>query len=145
MLARGNQLGSSTSPFGLTLRRTLLYLFLGAALLAFMFPFCWLLSSAFKDKGQIFTLPPQLVPAPIVTDNFSDAFEQTTLPRAFANSVIIAAGHVPLTLLLCCLAGYAFAKYRRAPGRDDAPTAPGHARRRLDRAHARRPGPGRSP
>jgi ABC-type glycerol-3-phosphate transport system permease component len=118
MRARGHQLGSSTSPFGRALRRALLYVFLGGALLVFVFPFGWLLSSAFKTKGQIFTLPPRLIPAPIVTDNFSDVFEQTPLIRAFANSVIIAAGHVPLTLLLCCLAGYAFAKYRRAPGRD---------------------------
>ena len=86
--------------------------------LVFVFPFYWLLVSSFKTRFQIFAVPPQFVPSPIVFENFVNVFRMTSLGRAFLNSCIIATGHVTAALFLCSLAGYAFAKYRRAPGRD---------------------------
>ncbi|MBN2311201.1 MAG: carbohydrate ABC transporter permease [Candidatus Hydrogenedentes bacterium] len=84
----------------------------------FIFPFYWLLISAFKTRAQIFTMPPQFIPMPVVLENFANVLAQTGLARAFLNSCIIAAGHVTLALFLCSLGGYAFAKFREAPGRD---------------------------
>ncbi len=84
--------------------------------LVFLFPFYWLLVSAFKSQAQIFALPPVLVPHPPRIANFVDVYHETNLARAFFNSVVIAAGHVALTLFLCSLAGFAFGKYRDAPG-----------------------------
>lgn len=86
--------------------------------IAFIFPFYWLTVSAFKTRAQIFTIPPQYLPDPIVFDNFRNLFETTTMARAFVNSCVIAVGHVALGLILCSLAGYAFAKYRHAPWRN---------------------------
>lgn len=84
----------------------------------FMFPFYWLFISAFKDKGDIFRLPPEFLPHPWLLDNFVRVFQETNIVRAFVNSVVIAGGHVALALFLCSLAGYAFAKFPHAPGRD---------------------------
>lgn len=84
----------------------------------FMFPFYWLFISAFKDKGDIFKLPPEFLPHPWLLDNFVRVFQETGIIRAFVNSVVIAGGHVALALFLCSLAGYAFAKFPHAPGRD---------------------------
>ena len=56
------------------------------------------------------------MPIPPHFDNFIDVANQTDLPRAFLNSVITSGGNVALTLFLCSLAGYAFAKYPLAPG-----------------------------
>jgi len=98
--------------------RALIYLFLAALAFCFIFPFYWLLISAFKAKEQIFTLPPLFLPHPWRLSNFVAVFQQTNLIRAFVNSVVIAAGHCALALFLCSLAGYAFAKYPHAPGRD---------------------------
>jgi ABC-type glycerol-3-phosphate transport system permease component len=67
---------------------------------------------------QIFTLPPQLVPAPWRFTNFLQAYRETHIVRAFVNSVVIAGGHCTLALFLCSLGGYAFAKFPEAPGRD---------------------------
>jgi len=45
-----------------------------------------------------------------------DLYRETNLPRAFVNSVVVAVGSVGLSLFLCSLAGYAFAKFPLAPG-----------------------------
>lgn len=96
--------------------RALLYLGLTALALLFVFPFYWLLVSAFKTQAQIFTLPPQWLPVPGTLDNMVSLFRETNLPLAFLNSVVISAGHVALAVFLCSLAGFAFAKYPDAPG-----------------------------
>jgi cellobiose transport system permease protein len=104
----------------MNVRRTALRVFTHAALalvaLAFLFPFYWLLISAFKSKSEIFTLPPQWWPSPWRLDNFEQLFATIPIVRCFANSLIAATGHCALALFLCSLAGYAFAKFPRAPG-----------------------------
>jgi len=96
--------------------RSALYLMLGAFAVVFLFPFYWLTVSAFKSQGEIFQIPPQWVPQSLRWDNFIAIYRETHLVRAFFNSAVIAVGHVTLALFLCSLAGYAFAKYPRAPG-----------------------------
>lgn len=98
------------------LGRPLLYFTLTVPALVFFFPLYWLAISAFKSQGEIFSLPPSWIPLPPRAGNFVDVFRETNIVRAFVNSVIIAAGHVSLTLFLCSLAGYAFAKFPSAPG-----------------------------
>jgi cellobiose transport system permease protein len=98
--------------------RAALYLSLLCLAALFMFPFYWLFVSAFKAKEQIFTVPPEFWPHPWHAENFLQVFYKTHIVRAFFNSVIIAGGHCTLALFLCSLAGYAFAKVPRAPGRD---------------------------
>jgi ABC-type glycerol-3-phosphate transport system permease component len=96
--------------------RVAVYFALSAAAVVFLFPFYWLLVSAFKTQAQIFAQPPQWVPMPPALGNFVDIYRQANLLRALVNSVIATAGNVALSLFLCSLAGYAFAKYPRAPG-----------------------------
>src|SRR2546429_10012128 len=91
-----------------------LYAAMLALSLAFLFRFYWLATSAFKNQGEIFTLPPHWLPIPLRLAYFTAAFRETNLLRAFIISVLIAAGHVALMLYLCSLAGYAFAKFPHA-------------------------------
>ncbi|MEA3364465.1 MAG: carbohydrate ABC transporter permease [Candidatus Hydrogenedentes bacterium] len=100
------------------MKLTLTYLAMLVVVALFIFPFYWLLISAFKTKAQIFALPPQFFPSPVVLQNFADVFKTTPLPRAFLNSCIIAGGHTLLALFLCSMGGHAFAKFHGAPGRD---------------------------
>ena len=97
-------------------RRGLLYIALALAALASLLPLYWLAISAFKTQPQIFTLPPSFLPIPPILDNFRQVWNDTPIARAFLNSVIISAGFVSLSLFLCSLAGYAFAKFPAAPG-----------------------------
>jgi ABC-type glycerol-3-phosphate transport system permease component len=93
-----------------------LYVLLAGLSLVFLVPFYWLAISAFKSQGQIFSTPPQWIPSPWQWSNFREIYRETTIVRAFLNSCIIAVGHVSLSLFLCSLGGYAFAKYPHAPG-----------------------------
>lgn len=99
--------------------RLLAYAFLCALALVFLFPFYWLFISAFKAKEQIFVSPPQFLPSPWRFSNFRDVLDAPNIDivRSFANSVVISVEHCALTLFLCSLAGFAFAKYPGAPGR----------------------------
>jgi|SRR5579871_2255021 len=96
--------------------RGLITLALSLLSILFAFPFYWLLTSAFKTQAQIFTVPPQWLPRPLILHNFIDLYRETNLPRAFVNSVVTSSGNVLLALFLCSLAGYAFAKMPQAPG-----------------------------
>jgi cellobiose transport system permease protein len=100
--------------------RFMAYTLLIALSLVFLFPFYWLFISAFKGTEQIFVTPPQWIPAPWQTSNFRDVLDMQHVDvfRSFFNSVVISVGHCALVLFLCSLAGYAFAKYPHAPGRD---------------------------
>jgi ABC-type glycerol-3-phosphate transport system permease component len=106
----------SRSSWRESIRRAALTLTLFLLALVFLFPFYWLAISAFKSQAQIFALPPRWWPHPARFRNFSDLAAETNLMRAFLNSVIIAAGSVTLSLFLCSLAGYAFARFPNAPG-----------------------------
>ena len=101
-----------------TINRAFAHLFLAILGIAFLFPFYWLFISAFKSMDQIFQMPPQFLPHPWHFGNFAQAYNETHIVRAFFNSCIITTGHCALSLFLCALAGYAFAKFPDAPGRD---------------------------
>lgn len=98
------------------MRKLSTYLLLAFATIIFAAPFYWLIVSSLSTQDQIFRLPPHAVPVPPVWTNYRDVFRQTPLFRAFVNSSLIAIVHVSLALILCSLAGYAFAKFPKAPG-----------------------------
>ena len=99
-----------------TVRRALLYALVAAVAVLSAFPVYWLAVSAFKSQPQIFAVPPRFVPAPPNVQNFRDVWRETPIARAFVNSLVVTGGFVALSLLLCSLAGYAFAKFPNAPG-----------------------------
>ncbi|MBI2424030.1 MAG: carbohydrate ABC transporter permease [Candidatus Hydrogenedentes bacterium] len=99
-------------------RQFVVYGMLGLLALLVLFPFYWLILSAFKSKEAIFAAPPQFYLRSLELGNFNEVFEQTRFFRSFFNSVFIAVLHCTLTLFLSSLAGYAFAVYPHAPGRE---------------------------
>jgi ABC-type glycerol-3-phosphate transport system permease component len=106
----------TTSKYKRLFQRLIIYICLAILVVIFIFPFYWLLISAFKTKEQIFTIPPQFLPHPWNLGNFIRVFKETNILRCFFNSMVIAVGYCTLALFLCSLGGYAFAKYTRAPG-----------------------------
>lgn len=96
--------------------RWLTVLLLAGLSVVFLFPFYWLAVSAFRNQAEIFTMPPMLWLTRLRLENFVALYKETNICRAFFNSVVIAVGSVGLSLFLCSLIGYAFAKFPSAPG-----------------------------
>lgn len=83
---------------------------LGAVFLTAM-PFLYMISSSFKPQYEIFTFPVKLLPETVFTENYTKLFTETLFMRWFLNTLIVALGRCSLSILLCLLAGFAFAKY----------------------------------
>jgi ABC-type glycerol-3-phosphate transport system permease component len=86
------------------------------AISAFMvFPFVWMLVSSFKPFPEIFT-GNSFLPVHWTLHSFRSFFAQRDALRALWNSFYIATTSTILSLFLCALGGYGFAKFR-FPGR----------------------------
>ena len=82
-----------------------------------MVPFVYMLSTSFKSQAYVLTIPPQFVPHPATTSNYTQAWTSENFGRYFANSVIVAVCSTTLSLLLSSMMAYAFARFR-FPGRE---------------------------
>jgi multiple sugar transport system permease protein len=97
--------------------KVIAYLVLSAMSVISLFPFLWMISTSLKARGQIFTWPPQLIPNPLVWDNYPNVFDIAPYDRYFVNTVFYASAVTIGQLTFCSLAGFAFARLR-FPGRD---------------------------
>lgn len=88
---------------------TNLILILGVFITAI--PFLYTISSSFKPQYEIFTFPIQWLPKEIYWDNYVKLFGETLFVRWFLNTAFVAIARTLLSIFLCTLAGFAFAKY----------------------------------
>lgn len=89
-------------------RRLGLYAGLALAAAVVMFPFVWMVSTAFKMPENAFDL--QLIPRPGTLDNFKRVIFSYGFSRYFLNSLIVAGSAAVVTTFIASLASYAFAK-----------------------------------
>ena len=87
-----------------------LHLALIAGALVMLFPFLWMLLTAFKDMRQSLQVPPRWLPNPWVWKNFPESLTALPFGRAYSNSAYIVAVVVVATLLTASMAAYAFAR-----------------------------------
>ena len=90
---------------------TLANFFLLIGVLLAAVPFIYMISASFKPQNEIFTFPVQIIPKEPFFDNYTTLIGETLYLRWFLNTAIVAVGRTSLSLLLCMLAGFAFAKY----------------------------------
>lgn len=76
------------------------------------FPLFWMLSTAFKAPGDIFTSELHLIPTEPTLENFPEAFRLQPVGRWLLNSVLIATAITAGKLLVSIPAAYAFARLR---------------------------------
>ncbi|MEV4567538.1 carbohydrate ABC transporter permease [Nonomuraea sp. NPDC049419] len=93
-------------------RPRLVYVLLIALVVMFVLPLLWALSSSFKRRGDIFTYPPQPLPSPFTLENYTRLLETQPFWGWFATSTIVAVVSTAVSVFVCALAGFAFAKYR---------------------------------
>jgi multiple sugar transport system permease protein len=80
-------------------------------------PLLWLISTSLKERGHEFLVPPELIPHPIVWQNYPIAMTSLPFHIYFANTMIIVVMSELGTLLTASMAAFAFARLR-FPGRD---------------------------
>lgn len=101
---------TTTKP-GFIARRGLLYLALASLLIVFVAPLLWALSGSFKNRGDIFSYPPNLIPNPFTLENYQRLLETQPFWNWFFMSVGTATIATVISVFVCALAGYAFAKF----------------------------------
>jgi len=84
-------------------------LIVGAAIM--VLPFLYMVSTSFKSQTYVLTLPPQFIPHPATTANYSQAWTDNDLGRYLFNSIIVAVISTGLSLLLSSMMAYAFARF----------------------------------
>ena len=93
------------------------YLLLTLGGLVMIFPFYFMIVTSFKSKDEAQAIHPSFWPHPFTIEPYIELVRDNVVFRAAVNSVIVAILSTVGTVLICALAGYAFAKHRFA-GRD---------------------------
>lgn len=88
----------------------LLYLLTIVIMIIIAFPMYWLITTSFKYPADAAANPPIIIPTRFTLDNYVNAFKTAGVPRAFANSILVAIGATFFTTVLGSMAAYALAK-----------------------------------
>ena len=88
------------------------HLVLVPATLALIFPFVWLVVTSVETPAEALHFPPVLIPRELHFANYPNALAAAPFGRFFINSTVVALTTVVSNLVLCSLAGYAFARLR---------------------------------
>ena len=94
------------------LRRAPLYLALTGVAALMLFPFGWMIATSLTSDSQLFVTPPQLIPAPLVPDNYVRVAEAFPIGRFLVNSLLVAGISTSLQVGTSAMAAYAFARLR---------------------------------
>ncbi|MEO1444428.1 MAG: hypothetical protein AAFV33_28800, partial [Chloroflexota bacterium] len=86
------------------------YLILTILGITMVVPFLWMLSTSFKPPTEI--LQPNFFPEEPTIANYRDVIFNTTLPRWYWNSFVVATLSTVSVAFFDSLAGYVFAKYQ---------------------------------
>ncbi|MEH6994037.1 carbohydrate ABC transporter permease [Neobacillus drentensis] len=89
-----------------------LYGLLIAGVLLSIAPFYWMLVGSTLPSGEIFRLPPKLLPGDYLPKNFHSLNESLGFAKIFWNSLFIALVYTLVSTLISSMAGYAFAKFK---------------------------------
>jgi multiple sugar transport system permease protein len=93
------------------------YLIVTICVVPFVLPFYWMVTTALKDAGQVYAMPPVWWPKPLKFQNFIDAWNMAPFATFFKNTIIITGSCVMGTVLTSSLVAYGFARIP-FPGRD---------------------------
>lgn len=83
----------------------------------FFFPTFWIVMSTLKSSSELFSFPLSIFPKKVVFVNFYNVLQNDNFLLYFKNSAFISVTATIITVMINCLAGFAFAKYK-FKGRD---------------------------
>jgi multiple sugar transport system permease protein len=91
---------------------------LGVLAVVWLAPIVWVLVTSLKVTADIVRLPPEWIPWPVTAEHYHEVLLSSSrtarIGRAFANSLVIAAGTVVIVVLTAAMAAYPLARMRFA-------------------------------
>jgi multiple sugar transport system permease protein len=76
-------------------------------------PFILTVSGSFKTKSEILDWPPSIIPQVFRWENYVEVWNNSRyFPQWIVNSVFVSGFHLIVYILICSMAGYAFARLR---------------------------------
>lgn len=87
---------------------TYVVLILGSIIM--IFPFVWMILTAFKTQAEAMAIPPQILPSNWNFDNFVTALESLPFVNLYVNTALLILFRVLCAVIFSSMAGYAFAK-----------------------------------
>jgi multiple sugar transport system permease protein len=90
--------------------RVLIHMALVFGAIAAIFPFYWMIVTAFKSNSEAIQSPPTFIPGEWHPENFALAWNAAPFARYFLNTTIVAVGWVGGVVIVSSLAAYAFAR-----------------------------------
>lgn len=92
--------------------RTAGYVAMAVAAAAILLPFFWMVISSLKNNNQVFTVPIQWVPDPVVWQNYLDIWARSDMTTWLKNTLILSVTVTVLQVLTGSFAAYGFSKMR---------------------------------
>ncbi|WP_420113877.1 carbohydrate ABC transporter permease [Pseudactinotalea sp.] len=92
--------------------RAVLYVVMVAAAAAILVPFVWMVISSLKNNNQIFTVPIQWIPDPLVWNNYLDIWTKANMTTWLRNTLLLSVVITFLQVLTGSFAAYGFSKVR---------------------------------
>ncbi len=93
-----------------TINKIIVYILLSIGSFIMIFPFIWMILSAFKTSQEIIAFPPKLFPSQFNFSNFVKAFQMAPFAKYFLNSVIVMIFSVICTTFTTILGAFAFSR-----------------------------------
>jgi multiple sugar transport system permease protein len=97
---------------GHVLARLAIYAALGVISIFMLLPFFWMVSTSLKVDAEIFSREIKWIPSQLDWENYTYIFRDLDMDVLFRNTIIVTVIAVIAQIILCSMAGYAFARLR---------------------------------
>ena len=94
------------------IKRTLLTAVVAAGVLVYLFPYTWMVLSAFRRPADTLAIPPKFI-YDLTLDGFFKVFRQANFAQYLFNSLLVSTLSVAMTILVATLASYALIRNTR--------------------------------
>jgi len=93
------------------MERTLIYAVIAIYLFITLAPLMWVLSTSFKPNEEAINFPPKFLPDSPTIDNYLFVLTDSKLVLSLFNSLMVSLASTGLSVVVCALGGYAFARF----------------------------------
>ncbi|MEC5423454.1 carbohydrate ABC transporter permease [Virgibacillus sp. C22-A2] len=93
------------------LNKTIIYILLSIGVILSILPFYWMAIGSTLTSGKIFSVPPNFLPGNNLLENAKNLNESLNFLKVMWNSLFISVTYTVISVVICSMAGYAFAKF----------------------------------